>query len=904
MHSLADCPLRTYAYITTTNTYPHQILALDHAALNLFSNFCNNNNDNNNNSNCSSDEDSLTQHQQQHARIMDYLHGKDISHVLLPDQNSNLSTAYGNELDSHTLHSFIVAENILHECSNIISNKGSNSNRRTSSSLSCARPQRRLHGCIHSVSRTTLSSEISHVIKDQSHRPSSSQDQNDHNQVKHKQQKQHDIPYRIFVLKDVTQIYDLALAAQENVLQQQYQLRRSSRFMRPLSTPVCTFTSSLSSSSSSPSAISEAGTPSSTLASFGSLAPLSLVSDDTFAINTNVTYQKLYLKDRTHDWSETLHVNVHPTRSSSSSSSASSSSFSSTSSSTSTSTSTSLSSVQSYCSSSSPSSSSSCSLSSTPTSASYTDSTMPFEHQKAHHQTQQDAGLLMLHVTRFGTVDHAFVIHQHQTQPQHQQQQQQQQHSITYSHPPLSHDNVLSASALKAPTNTSILSCVHPDDLRALCQGLDRLCKSSSSSSLGTAPFTTTFRVRWRASDSYSNSIKASVGEKQAVVSRGGRQEIEEGKKDESVLLPLSGQDKNGFSRVIEFQGELYQEWVDPTTSAPDPARATKIWVRQPNKDEFDYIWVEIQGTHSKGQPMLVVRPLMMGEIQEMRMSALSMMSTYGTINQKPYVSSSSTLLSKSATSSSPPSSSSTNSTTYKAIEKDSKEWRKNQFKRLGQEETLRLPKQLNATSLTNLKMTTTAIGSSSTSSAVTSTSKQNNTRKLGHKPGSLSFSKLPSSTAFTTLLTTSPCQQHPSYSNSYFHEPDPSSSNNNTAINKIDKNNNINAIDECGGEVMAANVSTMLAYSSGSSTPWSIFMSIALDAWKQWIQTVDAGQSHFQAWWEYIVDLTIDQLIDGVSFGLVLLGVDGEQQLQPQQFYEEQDRQLHQKYLAKKQLL
>ncbi|KAG0358086.1 hypothetical protein BGX24_006085, partial [Mortierella sp. AD032] len=39
-----------------------------------------------------------------------------------------------------------------------------------------------------------------------------------------------------------------------------------------------------------------------------------------------------------------------------------------------------------------------------------------------------------------------------------------------------------------AMTNTSVMSYVHPDDTRALCQGLDRACKA----------LYTVFRIRWR----------------------------------------------------------------------------------------------------------------------------------------------------------------------------------------------------------------------------------------------------------------------------------------------------------------------------------------------------------------------------------------------------------------------
>ncbi|KAF9949410.1 hypothetical protein BGZ72_008817 [Mortierella alpina] len=70
--------------------------------------------------------------------------------------------------------------------------------------------------------------------------------------------------------------------------------------------------------------------------------------------------------------------------------------------------------------------------------------------------------------------------------------------------------------------------------------------------------------------------------------------------------------------------------------------------------------------------------------------------------------------------------------------------------------------------------------------------------------------------------------------------------------------------------------MSSVLACPTAASTaPWSLFMSAALEAWKQWIQVVHAGQAQFQDWCEYVLETTIDQLIESVSLGLALLGVE-----------------------------
>ena len=68
----------------------------------------------------------------------------------------------------------------------------------------------------------------------------------------------------------------------------------------------------------------------------------------------------------------------------------------------------------------------------------------------------------------------------------------------------------------------------------------------------------------------------------------------------------------------------------------------------------------------------------------------------------------------------------------------------------------------------------------------------------------------------------------------------------------------------------------SMLAYPTTTPiTPWTAFMTIALDAWKQWNQTVHAGQAQFQDWCEYVLEVTIDQLVEGVSLGITLLGLE-----------------------------
>ncbi|KAG0352691.1 hypothetical protein BGX24_007486, partial [Mortierella sp. AD032] len=68
----------------------------------------------------------------------------------------------------------------------------------------------------------------------------------------------------------------------------------------------------------------------------------------------------------------------------------------------------------------------------------------------------------------------------------------------------------------------------------------------------------------------------------------------------------------------------------------------------------------------------------------------------------------------------------------------------------------------------------------------------------------------------------------------------------------------------------------SFLAFPSNATLPWSgMFVTIALDAWRQWIQTVHAGQAQFRDWCEYLLETTIDQMIESLSLGLTLLGIE-----------------------------
>ncbi|KAF9202702.1 hypothetical protein BGZ49_007158 [Haplosporangium sp. Z 27] len=188
--------------------------------------------------------------------------------------------------------------------------------------------------------------------------------------------------------------------------------------------------------------------------------------------------------------------------------------------------------------------------------------------------SSMDPGLLILQVTRFGTIDHAFAI------PQSDQD----------------HDNVTikddqslflaqDRSSIETMANGSIMAHVHPQDLAMFCKGLDQVCKALYIS----------FRVRWRVHAFVE--CEEDEDEKNKAV-----KEEAIGDADEKGLIMMA----EGEPKIIEFQGELFEEWVDPC------AAVNKRIAPPPPKEE--YVWTQVTGVLSNGSPILVVRPLTLSE--------------------------------------------------------------------------------------------------------------------------------------------------------------------------------------------------------------------------------------------------------------------------------------------------
>ncbi|KAF9192257.1 hypothetical protein BGZ49_003448, partial [Haplosporangium sp. Z 27] len=314
-------------------------------------------------------------------------------------------------------------------------------------------------------------------------------------------------------------------------------------------------------------------------------------------------------------------------------------------------------------------------------------------------------------------------------------------------------------------TNTSIMTYVHPDDIRTLCRGLDQICKSHDIA----------LRIRWNIH-----------GKDQ----QPDHDDCEADDPAESI--------QEGYSRMIEYKGELFEEWVDPT-AVPEPTKSPKNLNQESIKPKEqlecnNYIWIEVKGRKSNGQPLLVLRPLTTQEIEEQhQITAIS------------------TNLAASAQ-------------TQVQIQENnhsqpSKEW-KNKTRRMGLEEGRNLPNRLNISALTSLAMTP-----------------RRDDLNL-HIPGSF------------PLNVTAPLNHHSS---------------------QLALSTSTCCSRSTSGII---NVPSMLTYPA-NNPPWATFMTIALDAWKEWIQTVHAGQAQFQDWCEYLLETTIDRMIESVSLGLTLLGVE-----------------------------
>lgn len=270
------------------------------------------------------------------------------------------------------------------------------------------------------------------------------------------------------------------------------------------------------------------------------------------------------------------------------------------------------------------------------------------------------------------------------------------------------------------------------------------------------------------------------------------------------------GGDHGGSSRTIEFQGELFEEWVDPTAM---------LLATSDSFDADNYLWTEITGVLSNTQPLLVVRPLTLTEVQEQeRLQGQVKMMHHN--NQQARAENRREML----------------------------HWQwKSKSKNMGMEEA-RVPKQSNLSALTSLSMSSSSstISLSSLSSKCSSVSSASSASLDMELSRSGSHLRMPGSLPPTTRCRAS----------------------------------------ATANEIMG--MPSVLAFPT-TSAPWSVLTGIAVDAWNQWIMIVHAGQAQFQDWCVYILELTVEQLIESFSMGMTLIGgrIDGQQHQEPLTEYE-----------------
>ncbi|KAF9980309.1 hypothetical protein BGZ75_008578, partial [Mortierella antarctica] len=422
--------------------------------------------------------------------------------------------------------------------------------------------------------------------------------------------------------------------------------------------------------------------------------------------------------------------------------------------------------------------------------------------------------VLLLQVTRFGTVDHAFTL-DHQGPDDSRQQRR---------------------ISILDLTNTSVTAFVHPDDIHTLCRGLDRICKSLH----------TLLRIRWRIQARTLFDLRYLNNHVQ----------------EETTVPAVNEQEVH--SRWIEFQGQHFEEWVDPTAFSDKPSdllmdqgykdrhkdndydkvkddddeeEEAEQTEEEENEEEI-YAWVEVTGTLSNGQPLLAIRPLAAQERHELQEKTCKTPCSIVPSQQS----------SRTGYKQDHATCGVFNSTDgeYDPFLQESTEW-KGKSKRMDLEEGMRMPRQLDV---------------SSALTALTRISSQDSTRGL-RMPGSFPFHM--TQTPQQKLL-----QQQLQHLQEQRHQQ----------IQQLQHMSSDTNYLFYGGHSRSSSglvspMSTVLACPTATSTaPWSLFMSAALEAWRQWIQVVHAGQAQFQDWCEYVLETTIDRLID-VSLGLALLGVD-----------------------------
>ncbi|KAF9953647.1 hypothetical protein BGZ72_005253 [Mortierella alpina] len=402
----------------------------------------------------------------------------------------------------------------------------------------------------------------------------------------------------------------------------------------------------------------------------------------------------------------------------------------------------------------------------------FSDMEPPLETIKTKMATIQDPGLLILQVTQFGTIDHAFAIPQSTdvakrmtgwsstsssgrgTKSDDQNDGDDEQDESVF----LAHDRV----AVEAMASDAVMAYVHPQELSALCKGLDQVCKARY----------TVFRARWRVDAPSSEGMLSDEDD----------EDLESGGDD------LNLREVDHQCRIIEFQGERFEEWVDPSSAATTCSQGVPVEEQEDEKSSL----CRYQASSSQDPASFVPIPTFMGNTDdeeedddqdgylEMELELDSLCSEQTLVQD----------------------------------DGESKvDWRTltdEVRKRMDLEEGLSLSRS-GGTAVSRLSDL-----SSLTSSAVCTLSPRSKLEARVQQ------------------------QQPPCHSNR---------------------------------RTLLITFSPTAAASSLVLVSLPILSSIALDAWRQWVQIIHLTREQFQAWSEYLLDLALGQTIETVSFGMTILG-------------------------------
>lgn len=424
--------------------------------------------------------------------------------------------------------------------------------------------------------------------------------------------------------------------------------------------------------------------------------------------------------------------------------------------------------------------------------------------------TIQDPGLLILQVTQFGTIDHAFAIPQSSGGAK----RSTGWSSISSSGDGmtdddndvddndnksvfLAHDRV----AIEAMTSDAVMAYVHPQELSALCKGLDQVCKARY----------TVFRARWRV-DAPSSKGKLSDEDDDCSKACGDDENLRE---------------EDHRCRIIEFQGERFEEWVDPSSAAMSCSQAMSVEKEEAKEDEKEsscrYAWTEVTGVLSNGNVVLVVRPLTIPEVEEQE-----------------WLMASSPSISSSSFSPTPP-------TFVENIDDEAEDE--------DEDEDGYLEMELEVGSLCSEQTLVQDDGESKADwRAWTDEVRKRMDFEEGlclSKAGNVAVSRLSDLSSFSSS-SVSTVSSRPKLDTRVRQQPPPCHSNRRSLL---------------------ITFSPTAAASSLVLVSLPVLSSLVLDAWSHWIQVIHLTREQFQAWSEYLLDLALGQTIETISFGMTILG-------------------------------